>query len=71
MKRNRVHFCSLFLALVLLFSCAAPAAFASQGGGVSGPNIDTSSAPRFKSSVYQHWVFFLGVAYDNTTQARI
>ena len=70
MKRNRVRFCSLFLALVLLFSCAVPA-FASQGGGRFTGNISTVSAPRFKSSVYQSWVQFFGVLYDASSGAQI
>ena len=71
MKRNRVRFCSLFLALVLLFSCAVPAVFAS--GGVSSPEnlVLTANAPRFKSSVYQQWVNFFGVVFENTTSDRI
>lgn len=71
MKRNRVRFCSLFLALVLLFSCAVPAAFASQGGGRFTGNISTVSAPRFKSSVYQSWVQFFGVLYDASSGAQL
>lgn len=73
MKRNRLRFCSLVLAVVLLAFCATPSAFASSGsgGGRYTNNVITTNAPRFKSSVYQQWVSFLGVVYDQTTSSRL
>lgn len=73
MKRNRLRFCSLVLAVVLLAFCATPSAFASSGsgGGRYTNNVITTNAPRFKSSVYQQWVSFLGVVYDQTTSSRM